>query len=90
MVYRDGKSDNTEMSDLISSTKTPTASVLVFSGKSFESHNKRSGEGQSILLTCESDRQKRGRRQINSSPCLKLKAPRLCRRAQPTHRLSVH
>lgn len=54
MVYRDGKSDNTEMSDLISSTKTPTASVLVFSGKSFESHNqRRSGKGQSILLTCE-------------------------------------
>lgn len=46
--------DNTEMLDLISSTKTPTASVLVFGGKLFESHNKRSGEAQNILLTCES------------------------------------
>lgn len=54
MVCRDVKSDNTEMSDLISSTKMPTASVLVFSGKLFESHNKRSGEAQNILLTCES------------------------------------
>lgn len=54
MVCRDVKSDNTEMSDLISSTKMPTASLLVFSGKWFESHNKRSGEAQNILLTCES------------------------------------
>lgn len=55
MVYRDGKSDSTEMLDLISSTKSPTASMLVFSGKSFGSHNKRrTGKAQSILLTCES------------------------------------
>lgn len=54
MVCRDVKSDNAEMLDLISSTKMPTASVLVFSGKLFESHNKRSGEVQNILLTCES------------------------------------
>lgn len=53
MVCRDVKSDNTEMSDLISSTKMPTASLLVFSEKLFESHNKRSGEAQNILLTCE-------------------------------------
>jgi len=55
VVYRDGKSDNTETLDLISSAKTPTARVLVFVGKSFESHKeRRSGKGQSILLTCES------------------------------------
>lgn len=54
MVCRDVKSDNTEMSDLIPSTKMPTASLLVFSGKLFESHNKRSGEVQNILLTCKS------------------------------------